>query len=49
MSEIELKKYRAEIMKIKLEVIHITLKSVVIFGTIVATISVFATLAFLKG
>ena len=39
MSEIELKKYEAEIMKIKIEVIHITLKSVVVFGTIVATLA----------
>jgi len=48
MNEIELKKYKAEIMKIKLEVIHITLKSVVIFGSIISAIAVATTIALLK-
>ena len=48
MSEIELKKYEAEIMKIKIEVIHITLKNVILFGTIVSALTAFALIGLIK-
>ena len=48
MSEVELKKYEAEILKIKIEVIHITLKNVILFGTIVSALTTLALLGLIK-